>query len=354
MAPDNGKLQRRGTATLREVAAHAGVSKSTVSLVVRNSPLVAAATRARVAAAMREVGYVYNRGAATMRSSRTDMVALVVPQIDNPFFGELTAGAGDALDRAGFVSFLANTAENPDRQERFLERMREHSVDGIVMVLAAGTPPELVRRLRTWAVPCVQVMRHVLVKETDYVAPDYRLATDMMIGHLVGLGHRRIAFIGGAVPVSVTRERKRAFGAVMRHHGLDDSLVFPCQSNFGAGAAAIREVFAAAEPPTAAMCYNDIVAMGVTAGLSEMGMRAGADFAVVGFDDIAEAAAWSPPLTTVATDPRRIGEEAAKLLIRRIADPYGSSERVVLPPRLVLRQSCGQGSGQGSGRSGTT
>lgn len=102
--------RRSGRATLRDVAARAGVSKSTVSLVIRGSSLVAEATRAEVLEAIQETGYVYNRGAATMRSPQTNVVALIVPQIDNLFFGEVTAGADNALDRAGFVSFLANTA----------------------------------------------------------------------------------------------------------------------------------------------------------------------------------------------------------------------------------------------------
>jgi len=337
---------------LRDVAARAGVSKSTVSLVVRSSPLVAETTRAAVTQAIRDVGYVYNRGAATMRSPRTDMVALVVPQIDNLFFGELTAGADEALDRAGFVSFLANTAENPRRQERFLDRMREHNVDGVIICPATGTSADLIRRLRNWGVPCVQAMRHVLAKEADFVAPDFRLGMALAIDHLVDLGHRRIAFVGGAYPVSVTKERYAGFRLALRRHGLDERLIFPCPSNFRGGATTIHRVFEVADPPTAAICFNDIVAMGVTVGLSEIGRRAGVDFAVVGFDDIAEAGLWSPPLTTIASNPRRIGEEAVNLLIRRISDPSGRPERIIFPPRLIVRESCGSQGGRRAGEHG--
>lgn len=336
---------RRERATLRDVAAHAGVSKSTVSLVIRESALVADVTRAQVLRAIQEIGYVYNRGAATMRSQRTNVVALVIPQIDNPFFGEVTAGADDALDRAGFVSFLANTAETPDRQDRFLDRMREHNIDGVIICPARGTSPDLIRRLRDWGVPCVQAMRHVLAKEADFVAPDFRLAMELAVDHLVVLGHRRVAFIGGAFPVSVTKERYAGFRLALRRHGLDETLIFPCPSNFGGGKAAICRVFDGPSPPTAAVCFNDIVAMGVTVGLAALGRKVGADFAVVGFDDIAEAALWSPPLTTIAITPRKIGEEAAHLLIRRIADPSGHPERVIFAPRLVVRESCGERKG---------
>lgn len=335
------KHLRKERATLRDVAAQAGVSKSTVSLVLRGSALVAEATRDRVHEAMQEIGYVYNRGAATMRAARTDMVALVVPQIDNPFFGELTAGADEALDRSGFVSFLANTSEMPARQERFLDRMREHSVDGVIICPATGTSPELIRRLNAWGIPCVQAMRHVFVKGSDYVAPDFRLGMTMAIDHLVGLGHTRIAFIGGAFPVSVTKERHAGFRHALRRHRLAEDVIYPCSSNFRGGASAIQRLFDDGENVTAAICFNDIVAMGVEAALTEKGIRVGRDFAVVGWDDIAEAGAASPALTTVATNPRQIGEEAASLLIRRISDPRGGPERVILPPRLIIRASCG-------------
>lgn len=341
ISPLQSKLDRLGRATLRDVAAHAGVSKSTVSLVLRESSLVADKTRALVQASISEIGYVYNRGAATLRSAATQTVGLIVPQIDNPFFGEFTVGVDEALDRAGFVAFLANTSETAARQDRFLNRMREHGVDGVIVCPSAGSRPELVRRMLSWGLPCVQALRHVLARQTDYVAPDYSLGSQLATEHLISLGHKRIAFIGGAFEMSVTRERRRGFKSVMRRHGLDETMVFSCSSNFRGGAGAAREALAAADKPTAAVCYNDIVAMGVATGLRDMGIRPGPDFALTGFDDIAEASVWSPSLTTVAVNPRQIGEEAANLLLRRIANPNGSTERVIVPPRLIIRESCG-------------
>lgn len=342
VSPVRSKVDRLGRATLRDVAAHAGVSKSVVSLVLRGSSLVADKTRTLVQTSIREIGYVYNRSAATMRSASSHTVGLIVPQIDNPFFGEFTVGVDEALDSAGFVAFLANTSETTARQDRFLNRMREHGVDGVIVCPAAGSTAELVRRIRSWEMPCVQALRHVLAKQTDYVAPDYRLASRLVTEHLVSLGHKRIAFVGGAFEISVTRERRGGFRSIMRRHGLDESMVFPSPSNFRGGARAAREAFGAANRLTAAVCFNDIVAMGVTAGLRDMGIRPGYDVALTGFDDIAEASVWSPTLTTIAVNPRQIGEEAANLLMRRIADPNGKPARVTLPTRLIIRESCGR------------
>src|SRR4051794_35490485 len=143
-------LKPNGQTTLADVAQHAGVSRATVSLVLRDSPLVAHSTRERVQAAVEELGYVYNRGAANLRAARTKAVGLLVPNLGNPFFAEMTAGVDEALDAAGYVAFLANTGESLERQDRFLKRMREQKVDGVVLCPAAGTPLSLLRLLRPW------------------------------------------------------------------------------------------------------------------------------------------------------------------------------------------------------------
>lgn len=327
--------------TLTEVASRAGVSRSTVSLVLRGSPLVAAETRDRVQAAIEELGYVYNRGAATLRAARTNTVGLLVCEISNAFYGELTAGVDDVLGQEGVVAFLANTAESPERQERFLLRMREHNVDGVILCPTAGTPPDLLDRLRQWQLPCVQTLRFLSAREGDYAGVDYEFGMEMMTEHLIRLGHRRIAFVGGNLSHSATAARRAGFGTAMRRHGLSPDLIVRCPPTRRAGVEAIGPLLDLPDPPTAALCYNDMVAFGVMLGLEARGLKAGRDIAVTGFDDVAEATFSRPALTTISTSARQIGQEAARLLLRRIADPQGAPERVILPARLVVRESCG-------------
>ncbi|CAO3411217.1 LacI family DNA-binding transcriptional regulator [Azospirillum largimobile] len=327
--------------TLTEVAGHAGVSRSTVSLVLRGSPLVAAETRERVQAAMAALGYIYNRGAATLRAARTQTVGLLVCELNNPFYAELTAGMDDVLDAEGFVAFIANTAEQPERQERFLQRMREHNVDGVILCPAAGTQGELLDRLDLWRLPCVQALRFVSDQGRDYAGVDYQAGVETVVGHLVSLGHRRIAFVGGTLDHSAYAARHAGFTAAMRRHGLADDLVLRCPLTRRAGAEVADDLLNRPQAPTAALCYNDVVALGLMLGLEARGLRAGRDLAVTGFDDVPEAALSRPALTTVATSARQIGQEAARLLLRRIADPQGPPERIILPSRLVVRQSCG-------------
>ncbi len=330
-----------GRVTLSHIAAKAGVSRSTVSLVLRESPLVAADTRARVQEAITALGYIYNRHAANLRSGSSCTAGLVVCEITNPFYAEFTAGVDSVLDEAGFVAFMANTNEHLGRQRRFLTRMREQGVDGVIISPAAGTESAFLAEASSANLPCVMALRRIDGYDGDYVGPDYRFAMELATEHLIKLGHTRIAFIGGPQRISPLRERKAGYRAALRRHGLAPHAIVPCLNARADGASAIQGLLDGSSVPTAAVCYNDVVAQGVMLGLAERGLKAGVDFAVIGCDDIAEAALCRPALSTTSTNPRAIGEEAARLLLRRIENPHRAPEEVILPPRLIIRESCG-------------
>ncbi|MEJ1161936.1 LacI family DNA-binding transcriptional regulator [Prosthecomicrobium sp. N25] len=343
MDQDRGAADRgsaRGKVTLTEIAAHAGVSRSTVSLVLRKSPLVADTTRARVRAAIEALGYVYDRGAARMRGRRSDTVGLVVVDLTSPFYAEFIAGVDAALDAAGRLAFIANTGEDPARQWRVLERFREHAVDGVILCPAEGAEAAMLDRIGSWGLPCVQALRFVPGSVTDYAGTDNSLGTEQATEHLIGLGHRRVVFVGGGASHSVARDRMAGYRTAMLRHGLEPATL-ACRNTLADGTAAIRAALSAPVRPTAAVCFNDPVAMGVIHGVRQAGLRPGADLAVVGFDSIADAALWVPSLTTVAIQPSEIGCAAANLLMRRIADPTGAPERSIVAPRLVVRESSG-------------
>jgi LacI family transcriptional regulator len=328
--------------TLKDIAKHAGVSPATVSLVLRNNPLAAQSTRARVRSSIDSLGYVYDRAAANLRARHTYTVGLVVCEITNPFYAELTAGMDDALDRAGWVAFLANTGESPTRQDRFIERMREHRVDGLLLSPAEGTNPEVIERLRSFGVPVVQVLRRLGRRNNDHVGADFRLGMKLAAEHLIQLGHRRIAFIGGGRHASPARDRARAYRETLARHGLPLGPIVDCLPTREEGERAVEHLMSGgSNHPTAIICHNDICAIGVLVGLSDRGLVAGKDCAVIGFDNIPEAAHSRPALTSIDIGARQIGEEAANLLLRRIKAPSDPPESIVLPPRLVIRSSCG-------------
>jgi len=331
----------RRKVTFDDLARHAGVSRSTVSLVLSGSPLPAETTRERVLAAVRELGYVYNRGAAALRLNQTMLVGMVIGDVANPFFADMVAGAQRVLDEAERVLLLVNTAESTPAQERYLSRLREHGVDGLILSAAPGTDATFLDAVRRAGTPIVEALRRVDGSLGDFVGVDFDAGTVLATEHLVALGHQRISFVGGDLPHSATRQRHAAFARTMRESGLDGARILPCPVTRGAGYDAIAEILSQPDPPTAAVAYNDRVALGMIAGLADRGLRAGRDFALVGFDDLEQAVLSRPALTTVATRPHAIGQEAARLLITRMQNPDDPPETRYIPTRLIVRDSCG-------------
>ncbi|MCC7209951.1 MAG: LacI family DNA-binding transcriptional regulator [Anaerolineae bacterium] len=328
--------------TLVDVAREAGVSRATASLVLRNSPLVADETRERVLAAMQSLGYVYNRGAARLRTRQSHTIGLVVPDISNPFYAELTVAIENQLDQGGYVALLANTSDTAGKQARFLESVLEHGVDGVLISPAKETSPEVIENLNRM-IPVVQFVRRVPGLAVDYVGSENVNGTRAAVEHLIDHGHRRIAFLGGAFHSSSLKERREGYTLALEGHGLpvDETLMISGSISRNAGYQALLQVMKNPDPPTAAMCYNDVVAFGVMLGLQDTGRIPGKDFAVVGFDNIADAASWRPALTTVSGDPHTIGEAAVTRLLSRIAHRDAEVESILMPSQLLVRESCG-------------
>lgn len=327
---------RRGV-TVKHVAERAGVSRATVSLVLRESPLVAHGTRERVRDAMLSAGYVYNRGAARLRTGSSGTIGLIVPEITNPFYAQLTAAIDDVLDKAGRLTFLANSNDRPNRQERFINRIREQGVDGIVLCAAAGTPPSLAAQMRAWDLPVVEILRTVGGGSHDFVAPDFAKGTRLAAAHLFDAGHTRIALLASAQDHSATAARIAAFRAAHRGRRLPIGPVVRCRADGATAAACLDGLLTSEAPPSAVICHNDLMALAVMQALRERGLDPGRDLRVVGFDDIPEASRAVPRLTTVATAPFAVGAAAAELLLRRLADPTGPVERILIEPELKVR-----------------
>jgi LacI family transcriptional regulator len=329
--------------TLNDVARLAGVSRSTVSLVLRSSPLVADGTRERVLESMHACGYVYNRQAANLRTAGTQTIGIVVSDFTNPFYAELAAGAESVLDQSGQVAFITHTEESLPRQERFLRRMLEQRADGVLISAASGTKASAFQPFVDAGIPVVQVLRAVDGRRFDFVSGDNRLGVSFATEHLLKLGHRRIAYLGTSVASSVSEERHAGYADALVRHGLgvDPALVTSSLPRWSDAKQAMVALLALPAPPTALVCFNDLLALGAMLAITESGRAPGRDFAVVGFDDIELAAVWRPGLTTVAVRPREIGREAGRVLLERIGGARRPAERVLLAPRLVVRQSCG-------------
>lgn len=333
--------------TVVDIARAAGVSKSTVSLVLQASSLVNEATRAKVNAVIRELGYVYNRGAANLRqkSASSRIIGIIVNDLTNSFFAELAVGMDMVMQSAGYVQFLSNSAENIDRQREVIASMREHGISGLILSPARGTEAADLKPLTASGIPVVVVVRNVVgAKVSTLFSHNYAGAKDA-VRHLISLGNRRIAFLGGIPNTTVFAERVQGWRDALSEAGLDapDARIIGTAASRAGGVAAIERALALPDQPTAALCFNDAAAFGVCDGLRSAGKEPGRDFGVVGFDDVIEAETAVPALTTVSVDPQGMGRRAAQLLLKQINAGRVEPEAIVSSVRLAVRQSCGAG-----------
>jgi len=338
-----GTEDRNARPTIVDVARAAGVSKSTVSLVISGSGLVAESTRERVSGAMSELGYIYHRGAATLRGAKSGVLGMVINDLSNPFFVELAIGIEEACQGGAFIPFLANVAENPVRQLQVIRSMREHGAAGLVISPAIGTSLGELKALVA-GMPVVQVMRRLPGLKASLVSPENREGARKATARLIASGHKRISFVGGLTSMTVREERLAGYRLALEDAGLplDSSLIIETVITYaGGGAAAPQLLLNLDQPATAALCYNDVVAIGLVRALTEAGVAVGKDFAVIGFDDIEEAKHTRPALTTVAVNGRSLGSRAAQLLMRHLASGDFEPETVLCPTTLIVRASCG-------------
>ena len=330
-------------ATIIDIARVAGVSKSTVSLVLTGASTVKPATEQAVRAAMRNLGYVYNRGAASLRNPQSRIVGMVINDLSNAFFAELAIGIERGLRASGTIPFMANTSESVVRQAEVVRSMREHGAAGLILCPAADTSADEIAALTAIGVPIVLAIRRVPGARVSLVASDNRAGAARVTRHLLALGHRRIAFMGGLPGLGVREDRVAGFEETLAAAGLvvDPSLLVESPPTKDGGFAAASALFARRTPPTALVCFNDVVAIGTMMAATRAGRTPGEDVAVTGFDDTTEARQVSPALTTVSVGAGDLGERAAAMLLRQIETGGTSPETFIGEARLVVRDSCG-------------
>lgn len=326
--------------TILDVAAAANVSKSTVSLVLQGSELIPAETSDRVREAAAKLGYVYNRRAAELRRRSSNAIGVVINDLRNPFFAEVLVGLERKLVDAGYTVFMAHTNEDLVRQQKLLTAMREQGIAGIAMCPALGTPASLPKTVKSWGIPLVVMIRTLGVGSYDFSGADNSLGVQQASDHLIKGGHQRIAFLGGMTG-PVLQQRLDGYKASLAKHGIkfDPELVLTSPPTREGGHTAMVKLVNSHKDVKAAVCYNDLTAFGALSALGDSGLRAGADFALVGFDNVLDTAHSNPPLSTVDVKPEVMGEQAAALLLARIKEPDLKVQRFIQAPTLVLRQS---------------
>ena len=327
--------------TLMDVARHCGVSRATVSLVLNESPLVAAKTRDRVRLAMTELGYIYNRAAASLRTQHSDAIGVVLTNITNPYFAEFATGLQDMLASSGTVPFLAVSGEDRDLQHRLVMSLVERNVDGIVLVPAHGTTPDDLPNLLD--TPLVLLARRLNGLDVDYVGAQNRDGGYAAAEHLYSHGCRRIAFVGGFTDSSAREERAGGVDAFLNDHSLtleaDRSVV--CEPARPDARQATMRLLTDQPGVDGIVCFSDVVAFGVLDAIADLGRSVGSDVRVIGFDDVHDAGLNRPSLSSVAVPARETGRRAAQLVLERAAGSTEPTVREEFPTKLEPRETCG-------------
>lgn len=326
--------------TIIDVARQAGVSKSTVSLVLQNSPSVREETRLLVRRAMAEIGYVYNRAAANMRMSNAGLIGLVINDLRNPFFTEFATSLQMALAERGYSTVIANTDESPVLQDQVVSAMIEHGVSALIICPAYGDTAATFDAIARGGIPALQMLRRVdeRLDQFPLIAPDYISGSRAATRHLIAAGARRIAFVGGLEGRAVTEERKAGYLEVLAEAGIAP-IVMTGKSSRDFGRKMARKLHAEGASVDAAVCFNDLVALGMLSGCHEVGRHPGQDFLIVGFDDIEEMAQTYPALSSVRCDIAGIGVCAARTVVEWLEDRTAPAPETRTPVTLSVRQS---------------
>ncbi|MGN9847349.1 LacI family DNA-binding transcriptional regulator [Nonomuraea sp. H19] len=319
------------------MAADSGVSRATVSLVLRDSPQIAEATKQRVRESMVRLGYVYNRRAADMRNQQSRTLGLVVTTVRNPYFAELMMSIEQVAHHAGYTLLQGYSLDETARQRKLLETMAEHRIDGLILLPAHGSRPEdLLETVGAAGIPHVLVARSIPGYPTDYVGADNIVSGRLIGEHLAAINVGSVAFAGGPAESTARSDRLSGLRQALRTAGIPVVKDLPLAHQNGADLVA---AVLSGGRPDAIVAYSDMYAFGLVNGLRAHGVEPGRDVAVASFDDVPDAAVQQPGLTSAAGFPDRVGAEAARLLVDRAGDPALPPRRVVIAPRLSIRES---------------
>lgn len=305
---------------------------------------MADATRDRIKVHARALGYIYNRRAASLRTSRSGIVGVVVHDIMNPFFAEILRSIESELDRSRQTFILSNHYDQLEKQRTFIDTLLQLGADGVIMSPAIGTPREDIEMAEINGLPAVLIARSVEGAEVPVFRGDDAYGVGLATNHLISLGHTRIAMIGGTDQTSTGRDRYRGYVAAMEKAGLEvrSDWRIPGPRTKQAGFEVTGQFLALKDKPTAAVCWNDLVAIGLMNGIARAGMVPGVDISVTGYDDLEEAAIAMPALTTVWNGQREVGKRAARALLDRINGASAGVTPDLIRPELHVRQSTGK------------
>lgn len=331
--------------TIADVAREAGVHASTVSRALnpQTRGMVTEAVAQRVGEAAAMLGWRPSALAAGLRTRRSRTIGILVPDLVNPIFPPILRAAESTLAAQGYSTLVANTDNDPAREEQLISRMAEHLVEGLMLASAAeGT--QAIELCARWRIPLVLINRRLpgrAAAPLSAVTNDDRLGIGLAVAHLAALGHRRIAHLAGPAGVSTAIDRRAGFRAALRKAGLDPAAApIASAAAYTIAAGRLATLALLQGPPFTALCAaNDMLAIGAYDALAETGRRPGVDVSITGFNDMPFVDRIHPALTTVRIQHGEMGGQAAALLLAEITGPGGARRDIRLVPELVIRAS---------------
>jgi len=327
-------------ATIKDVAALAGISYTTVSHVLNKSRPVSDEVRLKVEAAIVQLDYVPSAVARSLKAKSTRTIGLLIPNGINPYFAELARGIEDYCERNGFCVILCNSDDNPQKQRNYLRVLLEKRVDGLIVSSVGGDEGRAggFAAVRT---PMVVVDRELEDVAADLVCIDHELGAYLATRHLLDLGHRHIACIRGPEQTSVARLRLRGYQRAMQQAQIEVQPHWVIAADYTSpGGYQAAATLLASDPPTAIFAGNDMIGIGVLRAAAERNIVVPQQLSVIGFDDIQMSRFVYPALTTVGQSILQLGETAAQMLLARIAGSFaGAPQQVVITPAIIVRES---------------
>lgn len=329
--------------TLKDIAKAADVHVSTASRALdpKSRHLIGPSVLQRILKISQELGYRHNAAAVALRTARSNIIGLVVPDLTNPIFPPIIRGVEDSLAKYGLHALIGNTDGDLAREEVLVGNLQERGVDGFLLA-SVGLQDKTVSKLLSEQVPLVTVNRRVGDESVSSVVADEADGIKRALTHLASLGHRDIAEIAGPQHLSTGADRHAAFLLHRKALGLPEHaelVVFARNYVEAEGERCVEELLVKSQRFTAIVCANDRLAIGAIAGLSRRGIECPADISVTGFNDMPMVDRLKPPLTTVRIEQYKIGFQAGDLLARTINGEETKGVHIVLPVDLVIRGS---------------
>ena len=327
--------------TMSDVAARAGVSKTTVSHVINETRFVEEETRQRVLQAVAELGYRPSVVARSLTTNRTETIGVIVSDSSNHFFAEVLRGIEDVLRPKNYTLLVCNTAEILEREAHYLDILMRQRVDGIIAAATSQRWDELTK-VETQHIPVVFADRFFEGLDDPFVGVDNQKGAYLGTKCIIDCGHRQIGILAGFQRLSTMRERLAGFRQALEEHdiSLPEEWVITSTLSIEGGREAMRQLLTLPERPTAVFLNNNLLTLGALLALKELGLRCPEDVGLVGFDDHPWAAVSAPPLTVVRQPAEQVGRAAAEMLLALINDEQVAGPRVILDCEVVVRQSC--------------